>query len=88
MRNFYAIEGTVNNLQSRKKFFCFLLQLVSSVDPMILKLTKCDSDIYTHFRDEFPDVKLDVINIDEMKSPAGKEVCLFCKISIFTIFFF
>lgn len=47
--------------------------LVSSVDPKILKLTKCDSDIYTHFRDEFPDVKVDVIDVDAMKSAEGKE---------------
>lgn len=39
-----------------------------------MKLTKCDSDIYTHFRDEFPDVKVDVIDVDAMKSAEGKEV--------------
>ncbi|CAC5366138.1 Protein PBDC1 homolog,Protein PBDC1 [Mytilus coruscus] len=54
--------------------------LISSVNPAILKLTKIDTDIYTHFRDEFPDFKIDVINIEEMKSAEGKEKWrLFCE---------
>jgi hypothetical protein len=46
----------------------YLLQLVSSVDPAILKLTKTDNEIYDHFRSEFPDLKIDKIDTDEMKS--------------------
>ena len=47
--------------------------LVSSVDPAILKLTKTDNEIYDHFRSEFPDLKIDKIDTDEMKSAEGKE---------------
>ena len=54
----------------------YLLQLVSSVDPAILKLTKTDNEIYDHFRSEFPDLKIDKIDTDEMKSAEGKEVSI------------
>jgi hypothetical protein len=50
--------------------------LVSSVDPAILKLTKTDNEIYDHFRSEFPDLKIDKIDTDEMKSAEGKEVSI------------
>jgi hypothetical protein len=39
-----------------------------------LRLTKIDSDIYEHFKKEFPDYDPKVtINEDEMKSKEGKE---------------
>ncbi|KAL7299849.1 hypothetical protein TKK_0007183 [Trichogramma kaykai] len=47
--------------------------LLSSVDPKNLKLTPHDDVIYKAFRDLFPDFKIDVINEDELKSPASKE---------------
>lgn len=47
------------------------------MDSRILKLTKEDDAIYTEFKKEFPDLKIDVIDEDEMKSPAGKEVSSF-----------
>ena len=46
------------------------------MDPTILKLTKVDDDIYKHFRLEFPDLKVDKIDVDAMKSAEGKEVSL------------
>ena len=50
------------------------LQLVSSVDPTLLRLTMVDDEIYTKFREKFPDMKVDVVNENEMKSASSKEV--------------
>ncbi|XP_075223962.1 protein PBDC1 [Lycorma delicatula] len=47
--------------------------ILCSVDPKILRLTPHDEEIYKAFRVEFPDMKIDKINEDEMKSPEGKE---------------
>lgn len=49
-------------------------QLLSSVDPKLLKLTPQDDKIYKEFRSKFPDMKVDLIVEDEIKSAAGKEV--------------
>ncbi|KAL0269972.1 UNVERIFIED_CONTAM: hypothetical protein PYX00_007535 [Menopon gallinae] len=54
--------------------------LLCSVDPLLLRLTPADDEIYQLFRQEFPDMKVAVINEDEMKSPAGKEKWrIFCE---------
>ncbi|XP_073510155.1 protein PBDC1 isoform X1 [Phyllobates terribilis] len=47
--------------------------LISSVDPRLLKLTRLDDGIYTAFRSEFPDLRIDVIDPEDLKSPASKE---------------
>ncbi|KAM4039809.1 protein PBDC1 [Anomaloglossus baeobatrachus] len=47
--------------------------LISSVDPRLLKLTRLDDGIYTTFRSEFPDLRIDVIDPEDLKSPAAKE---------------
>ncbi|KAM3924245.1 protein PBDC1 [Leptodactylus fuscus] len=47
--------------------------LISSVDPRLLKLTRLDDKIYTIFRSEFPDLRIDVIDPEDLKSPAAKE---------------
>ncbi|XP_062570732.1 protein PBDC1-like [Saccostrea cucullata] len=47
--------------------------LISSVDPTVLKLTQIDDEIYTEFRKEFPDFKIDVIREEDLKSPEAKE---------------
>lgn len=47
--------------------------LISSVDPRLLKLTRLDDGIYTTFRSEFPDLRIDVIDPEALKSPAAKE---------------
>lgn len=47
--------------------------LISSVDPTALKLTKTDDEIYEEFRKDFPDLKIDVIKEDELKSAEAKE---------------
>ncbi|KAE8619234.1 hypothetical protein XENTR_v10009700 [Xenopus tropicalis] len=47
--------------------------LISSVDPRILKLTRTDDVIYKTFREEFPELQIGVLDPEEMKSPAAKE---------------
>lgn len=46
--------------------------LIRSVDPRLLKLTRLDDEIYEDFRKTFPNLKIDVLNEEEMKSPEGK----------------
>ena len=45
------------------------------MDPKILRLTPHDDDIYKKFREQFPDMKLNVLDENEIKSPEGKVVC-------------
>ncbi|XP_040394098.1 protein PBDC1 [Cygnus olor] len=47
--------------------------LISSVDPKFLKLTKADEQIYGEFRKTFGDLKIDVLDPEELKSEAAKE---------------
>lgn len=46
--------------------------LLCSVDPMLLKLTPYDDIIYKAFREEFPDLKIHVLNEDDLKSESAK----------------
>lgn len=46
--------------------------LLCSVDPRFLKLTPYDDIIYKAFREEFPDLKIEVLNEDELKSSEAK----------------
>ncbi|XP_078522482.1 protein PBDC1 [Lissotriton helveticus] len=48
--------------------------LISSVDPKHLKLTKLDDRIYSDFRTTFKDLKIDVLDPEELKSEAAKEI--------------
>uniref|UniRef100_A0A7M4FS23 Polysaccharide biosynthesis domain containing 1 n=2 Tax=Crocodylus porosus TaxID=8502 RepID=A0A7M4FS23_CROPO len=47
--------------------------LISSVDPTFLKLTKVDEEIYTAFRDRFRHLRIDVLEPEELKSEPAKE---------------
>ncbi len=49
-------------------------QLISSVDPKLLKLTKSDEEIYTKFREAYPDLSIHVLDPDLLKSADAKEV--------------
>ncbi|XP_078095786.1 protein PBDC1 isoform X2 [Mustelus asterias] len=46
--------------------------LICSVDPRFLKLTKEDDQIYQEFRKQFRDMKVDVLDQEELKSEAAK----------------
>ncbi|NXD43693.1 PBDC1 protein, partial [Copsychus sechellarum] len=48
-------------------------QLISSVDPKFLSLTKVDDRIYEEFRRSFPELRVDVLEPEELKSEAAKE---------------
>ncbi|XP_028273919.1 protein PBDC1 [Parambassis ranga] len=47
--------------------------LISSVDPKFLKLTKLDDQIYSSFRETFKDLNIKLLNADELKSDEAKE---------------
>ncbi|XP_033015084.1 protein PBDC1-like [Lacerta agilis] len=47
--------------------------LISSVDPKFLKLTKADDQIYTEFRKGFNHLKIDVLDSEDLKSEPAKE---------------
>lgn len=49
-------------------------QLISSVDPKFLKLTKLDDKIYSSFRETFKDLDIKLLKPDDLKSDAAKEV--------------
>ncbi|ELT93419.1 hypothetical protein CAPTEDRAFT_165154 [Capitella teleta] len=46
--------------------------LIKAVDTSVLRLTPIDDAIYIVFREEFPDLKIDVLDLGEMKSTDGK----------------
>ncbi|NWV18502.1 PBDC1 protein, partial [Origma solitaria] len=50
------------------------MQLISSVDPKFLNLTKVDDRIYEEFRKTFRDLRIDVLDPEELKSEPAKEV--------------
>lgn len=47
--------------------------ILCSVDPKLLKLTPHDDNIYKTFREEFPDLKVDVLDEDGLKSFEAKQ---------------
>ncbi|KAJ0057521.1 hypothetical protein NL108_009266, partial [Boleophthalmus pectinirostris] len=50
--------------------------LISSVDPKFLKLTKVDDKLYTLFRETFKDLDIKLLKTEDLKSDEAKEVCL------------
>nr|XP_054506694.1 protein PBDC1 isoform X2 [Agelaius phoeniceus] len=53
--------------------------LISSVEPKFLKLTQVDERIYEEFRRTFRNLRVDVLDPEELKSEAAKEKwCPFC----------
>ncbi|KAM8752336.1 protein PBDC1 [Rhynchonycteris naso] len=48
-------------------------KLISSVDPQFLKLTKMDDQIYYEFRKNFEQLRIDVLDPEELKSVSAKE---------------
>lgn len=59
---------------AKKKSFNFAFQLISSVDPKFLKLTKQDDQIYSSFRETFKDLDVKLLKSDDLKSDKAKEV--------------
>uniref|UniRef100_A0A8C6J407 Polysaccharide biosynthesis domain-containing protein n=1 Tax=Melopsittacus undulatus TaxID=13146 RepID=A0A8C6J407_MELUD len=47
--------------------------LISSVDPKFLNLTKVDDQIYSEFRATFRDLRVEVLDPEELKSEPAKE---------------
>ena len=55
--------------------FCSF-QLITAIDPLHLKLTKADDAIYEKFCKDFPNLDVEVISEDEIKSPSSKAVSI------------
>jgi len=54
--------------------------LISSVEPRFLKLTKMDDHIYSSFRETFKELEVKLLNADDLKSVEAKERWrLFCN---------
>ncbi|GBM36879.1 Protein PBDC1 [Araneus ventricosus] len=47
--------------------------LITSVPPKLLKLTPYDDEIYNVFTTQFPDFKLDILEIESLKSEESKK---------------
>ncbi|KAM5173027.1 protein PBDC1 [Mantella aurantiaca] len=47
--------------------------LIASVDPRHLKLTRMDDAIYSAFRGDFPELRIDILDPEDLKSPEAKE---------------
>lgn len=47
---------------------------MSAIDSTLLKLTKVDDVIYQHFRETFRELRVDVLDVDHIKSKESKEV--------------
>ncbi|XP_033611515.1 protein PBDC1 isoform X3 [Cryptotermes secundus] len=47
--------------------------ILCSVDPKLLKLTPHDDNIYKTFREEFPDLKVDILDEEGLKSFEAKQ---------------
>ncbi|NXO46775.1 PBDC1 protein, partial [Locustella ochotensis] len=46
--------------------------LISSVEPKFLRLTQLDDGIYEEFRRSFPELRVDVLDPEELKSEPAK----------------
>nr|CAG4648982.1 EOG090X0HAI [Polyphemus pediculus] len=71
----FVNDSTIEELWAIKAFEHaeIYFNLLSSIDPKILRLTKLDDQIYKEFRALFPSLSVAVINQDEIKSPEAKE---------------
>ena len=49
-------------------------KLISSVDPQFLKRTKVDGQIYSELRENFKNLRIDMLDPEELKSETAKEV--------------
>ncbi|GAB6031540.1 polysaccharide biosynthesis domain containing protein 1 [Chamberlinius hualienensis] len=71
----YGNDASVEAMWAVKAFdhATTYFNIISAVDPQYLKLTPHDNQIYEEFVKTFPDMKLEVIDIEELKSDSAKE---------------
>lgn len=70
----FGNDETLENLWDSKaiEHGDIYFNILCSVDPKILRLTPNDDVIYSHFRQDFPDLNVDSIDENDLKSLAGK----------------
>ncbi|KAL1285026.1 Protein PBDC1 [Trichinella pseudospiralis] len=49
------------------------MDILSSCNPKYLRLSRCDDEIYNAFREQFPDLKVDVVDEFDLKTKEMKE---------------
>nr|CAH0108409.1 unnamed protein product [Daphnia galeata] len=79
----FVNDGMIEELWAIKAFEHaeIYFNLLSSVDPKVLRLTKMDDQLYKHFRETFPELNVASVTEDELKSTDAKEVWrAFCEI--------
>lgn len=57
-----------------------LVQLLLAVPPSSLRLTKLDAEIYSQFRSQFPDLNVNALDVERIKSTDGKEVIITIRV--------
>ncbi|KAG7190639.1 hypothetical protein KM043_006721 [Ampulex compressa] len=62
------IMWAIKSMEHSEVYF----NILCSVDPKLLRLTPHDDQIYKIFRETFPDLKVNKLNENELKSPEGK----------------
>ena len=67
-------DRSITNCRLASVCFLTLWQLISSVDPQFLKLTKVDDQIYSEFRENFKNLRIDILDPEELKSETANEV--------------
>lgn len=63
-------------------------KLLCAVDPKQLRLSKHDDKIYSRFREVFPDLKIDILDEDKIKSNEAKTVSLSKSSFFYDLFVF
>ncbi|KAA0191847.1 hypothetical protein FBUS_10364 [Fasciolopsis buskii] len=67
------IRWAIKSFEHAEAHFCLLC---SVDDAKHLRLTGMDDEIYEQFENQFPDLKVDVLSEDDLKSPDSKAVSL------------
>jgi len=84
----------ITHVWAHEDWRLFYFQLISSVDPKFLKLTKLDDKIYSSFRETFKELDVKRLKEDDLKSDEAKEVsgsCIVgysCSVSVVLSFTF
>ena len=63
----------------------YCCQLLSSVAASSLRLTKIDSELYSSFRCQFPQLDINQLDVELIKSAEGKEVATFGYYAVYVL---
>ncbi len=69
---YFNVNKKNNEFVIEKLFF--VIQLLCTTDPKQLRLSRHDDQVYSRFRELFPDLKVDILDENQIKSNEGKAV--------------